>query len=936
MAALGSGLGRGIGVRSGEGPSTVRVATLFALLEAGRGFGEIGVETLVQGRYGPTGLPAVLPFLYMGLGAIGLVMALAYTAALGRVARGPLFVALLSIGAVLIVVLRIALGTGIDAVLLALWLTVYTVGALIVTMYWTVAGATFDARQAKRLFPVLTAAAIAGTFVGSLAAGPVAALIGAENLVVIEAAALAIAVPLMARLVGRAAHAAPAPAATRARRSVIADVRAGFDVVAASPLLKRVAIAYVLLAILMFSVQYPFTISVAATFPDAAGRATALGILSAAVTATSFLVSILVANRVYARFGVSAGAVLLPIVYVVGFGVWLVAFSFPTAAAFRFTQQVAQRGLSNSSWSAFYNVVPAERRAQVLAFNDGIPGQLGTILVGVLLLAAGRILTPDQLFWVGLLTALVAILVVVGIRRGYGASLVDALRSGTAEQVLEGGPGVEILLRDPSVEPALISALGAPEPGVREMAVGLLSDGLMARARPIVRGLLDDPDPRVRVAAIRALARRPPGLSGADAVAGEAVDLARLADDPDPRVRAAVVVARAATDPAATVALVADPDTGRACRRDRSPRAARRCAVACPRPGAPWSRALDDETGRVRAAAAAALGADDGPATELVEVVEHGWRRASTAALDALAARSARTGQDPAVRQPILAFAQTIADRATELRRDRLVLAGTAIPAERFLVDVLADRERDLVRSLLGALAVLGAPEASGLIRRCLAADDSETRAQAIEALESVGDRALAGRLVRLLEDAAQTELPTRDAILVRLAHDDDPWLRRLALACGGEAAMAEATRSRSELETMLLLRRVPLFEGLDPEDLQRIAATAVERVYVEDEPLMTEGDLGNGLVVLLEGTVRVEKVEPDGSIRRIRTYEAGEHIGELAVLRERPRIASVVAEADGARGLWVSGVALKAILVERPDAAMAMLATLAERLSRM
>ena len=875
----------------------------------------------------------MLPFLYMGLGAIGLVMALAYTAALGRVARGPLFVALLSIGAVLIVVLRIALGTGIDAVLLALWLTVYTVGALIVTMYWTVAGATFDARQAKRLFPLLTAAAIAGTFVGSLAAGPVAALIGAENLVVIEAAALAVAVPLIARLVRRTAR--PTPAAARARRSVVADLRVGFDVVAASPLLKRVAIAYVLLAILMFSVQYPFTISVAATFPDAAGRATALGILSAAVTATSFLVSIFVANRVYARFGVSAGALLLPIVYVVGFGAWLVLFSFPTAAAFRFTQQVAQRGLSNSSWSAFYNVVPADRRAQVLAFNDGIPGQFGTILVGILLLAASRFLTPDQLFWVGLLTALVAMVVVVGIRRGYGASLVHALRSGASEQVLEGGPGVEVLLRDPSVEPALIEALRAPEPGVREMAVSLLSDGLVTRARTIVRGLLDDPDPRVRVAAVRALARPQPELAGADPGAGEEADLARLADDPDPRVRAAVVVARSVTDPAATIALVGDPTS--------AVRAAAIEALA-PRDGVPLPDearnavivALDDETGRVRAAAASTLGADDGPATDLVDVVEHGWRRASTAALDALAARSARTGQDPAVRQPILAFAETIADRATEVRRDRLVLAVTAIPAERFLVDVLAARERDLVRSLLGALAVLGAPEASGLIRRCLAADDPETRAQAIEALESLGDRALAGRVVRLLEEAPQTELPTRDAILDRLGHDDDPWLRRLALACGGEPTMAEATRSRTELETMLLLRRVPLFEGLDPEDLQRIAATAIERVYDADEPLMTEGDLGNGLVVLLEGTVRVEKVEPDGSIRRIRTYEPGEHIGELAVLRERPRIASVIAEAGGARGLWVSGVALKAILVERPDAAMAMLATLAERLSRM
>jgi len=79
---------------------------------------------------------------------------------------------------------------------------------------------------------------------------------------------------------------------------------------------------------------------------------------------------------------------------------------------------------------------------------------------------------------------------------------------------------------------------------------------------------------------------------------------------------------------------------------------------------------------------------------------------------------------------------------------------------------------------------------------------------------------------------------------------------------------------------------------------------------------------------------VRDLEVEPDGSQRFIRTYEAGEHVGELAVLRERPRVASVVAQPGGARGLVVAGGGLKAILRERPDAAMAMLATLAERIS--
>lgn len=146
---------------------------------------------------------------------------------------------------------------------------------------------------------------------------------------------------------------------------------------------------------------------------------------------------------------------------------------------------------------------------------------------------------------------------------------------------------------------------------------------------------------------------------------------------------------------------------------------------------------------------------------------------------------------------------------------------------------------------------------------------------------------------------------------------------------------MAQTARSVSDLDTMLLLRRVPLFEGLDPEDLQRIASTSEEHAYAGGETVLREGDLGDELVVIVTGSVRVVRTEPDGSERVIRRYDAGEHIGELAVLRERPRAATVIAEAGGVRGLVISGEGLKAILRERPDAAMAMLATLAERIGR-
>ena len=143
---------------------------------------------------------------------------------------------------------------------------------------------------------------------------------------------------------------------------------------------------------------------------------------------------------------------------------------------------------------------------------------------------------------------------------------------------------------------------------------------------------------------------------------------------------------------------------------------------------------------------------------------------------------------------------------------------------------------------------------------------------------------------------------------------------------------MTETSQTLGELDRMVVLRRVPLFSELDPEDLQRIAVTAQERLFPAGEALVREGDFGDELIVIVEGTVRVTKLY-DETERFLRNYGAGDHIGELAVLRDRPRAATVVAEGD-VRGLCIGGEALRAILQERPEAAMAMLATLAERIS--
>lgn len=144
---------------------------------------------------------------------------------------------------------------------------------------------------------------------------------------------------------------------------------------------------------------------------------------------------------------------------------------------------------------------------------------------------------------------------------------------------------------------------------------------------------------------------------------------------------------------------------------------------------------------------------------------------------------------------------------------------------------------------------------------------------------------------------------------------------------------MAETLKTLGMIDRILFLRQVPVFADLEPEDLKQIAEIASERIFSQDEYLCREGEMGDELFVIVQGQVRVAKGS-NGDKRTLRTLNVGEQIGELAILREQPRSASVIAENGTVRALVIRGDALRSILHDRPEVALAMLASLAQRLS--
>ena len=144
-----------------------------------------------------------------------------------------------------------------------------------------------------------------------------------------------------------------------------------------------------------------------------------------------------------------------------------------------------------------------------------------------------------------------------------------------------------------------------------------------------------------------------------------------------------------------------------------------------------------------------------------------------------------------------------------------------------------------------------------------------------------------------------------------------------------------DAREDRGANQTLLasMLAAVPLFRNLTPAQLNRLVSQATEQVYPAGHVVTRQGEPPQHLWVLLSGRVRVVEATTDGQAEML-LGEIGkaEVFGELGILREQPRSATVIA-VERTHCLVLRHHDFISILDESVDLANGLLRVLASRL---
>lgn len=127
-------------------------------------------------------------------------------------------------------------------------------------------------------------------------------------------------------------------------------------------------------------------------------------------------------------------------------------------------------------------------------------------------------------------------------------------------------------------------------------------------------------------------------------------------------------------------------------------------------------------------------------------------------------------------------------------------------------------------------------------------------------------------------------------------------------------------------------LRNIPLFHDLPEQDLNDLARKVSEHTYAAGETLVQKGATGDSLLLIVDGMVKIVSENAQGEELILNQCGAGETIGEMSLLDQSPRSASVVALTE-THVLELNHAAFSEAIKQRAELSLTLIRSISSRL---
>lgn len=540
-SALGSFLSSALLVRPGEGRRTALCFLHLLLASAVFVMGRTVRDTLFLSRFSLS----ALPWMFVCYGVASAITVVVYAQVADRMPRDRMIAIWCALGVATYLGSWGAVTSGAVWIYPVFYVWSEVFANLLISQFWTLANDLHDPRAAKRLFGTIGSARVLGVIAVGMGAGAIVKLVGTAQLLFVLAGMLVVVAFVALRLGAEPLAERPRP------RGAAAGGRARKARVIGEPYVNALALMLLLAFTALTLGDYQFKAIARATYRED-DLARFFSFFYAGAGIVSFVFQLFATPRLLARFGVGAGAGVMPAVFGAASAVLLLGPRLGVATVMKFADNGFQYTIHETTLQALYVPFAASVKVRTRAFLDAVVKPLSYAAGGGVLIAVAGSWPVERLsiLTVGLVVAWIASIPLV--KRRYAAKLAATLtaRGGVSTEGEErlDGTGRRMLIRAledpdprvalgaldeleesdaPEVEAALRRLAGAPDPVIRVAALERLA-GRRGLVPDLARPALGDPVPEVRLAAVRAVA-----ALGEDAFE----PLKPLLDDPSREVR---------------------------------------------------------------------------------------------------------------------------------------------------------------------------------------------------------------------------------------------------------------------------------------------------------------------------------------------------------------------------------------------------------------